>query len=153
MRKGFTLIEVTFYSAILSLLLGGSIASAYALIDANTHTEKQIDIAEEANFILKKLDWILVNVETVDEPAAGESGTHLVVKKRDLSATENPLILALDKNALFLKRGAAKETVLTTKRVGVDSFNVKHFKSDTSEYIEITFILSGTHFEFTKYIR
>ena len=85
--KGFTLIETLIYIALFTILVGTAFATAYQLIQGtdilNTKTVNQ----EEVNFVLRKINWALGDVSTINNPLSGSSG-YLSVTRYDSSVVE-----------------------------------------------------------------
>jgi type II secretory pathway pseudopilin PulG len=56
---GFTLIEVLVYIGLFTLLVGTLLGVAYQTIAATSQINKKIVLGQEADFILRKIDWAL----------------------------------------------------------------------------------------------
>ncbi len=54
--RGFTLIEVVIYLALIGLLFSGLFVSAFAIIESIGRNDTQIMILEEGNFLLAKIE-------------------------------------------------------------------------------------------------
>jgi hypothetical protein len=55
--RGFTLVEVLLYCALLGMLLAGSVVSAYALISSSGRADAASLVAAEGDFVLDKIRW------------------------------------------------------------------------------------------------
>lgn len=58
-NKGFTLIEVVIYLALFSIIIGGALVSVYNIIESSGKLENKVVMQEEANFLLRKINWVL----------------------------------------------------------------------------------------------
>lgn len=61
LNRGFTLIETLVYIALLGILMGGAMLAVYQLIANVGQVNANIAIEEEANFLLRKVNWALGN--------------------------------------------------------------------------------------------
>jgi hypothetical protein len=66
--KGFTLFEALIYIALFTLIIGGSIASAYQIFEGTAQVQNIAERENEINFIQRKLDWVLNGASQVTEP-------------------------------------------------------------------------------------
>ena len=74
MKKGFTLIEVVIYIALMALLLGAGVTTAFYVVDSSQKTKWETNVQSEGNFILRKIDWALTGASD-----ASFSGTTLTI--------------------------------------------------------------------------
>ena len=62
--KGFTLIETLLYLALYAIIVGGAVATAYAIAAGENMTKVQINLLQEGNFILMKMEWALSGAQS-----------------------------------------------------------------------------------------
>src|SRR3989344_3611457 len=122
MNKGFTLIETIIYIALFTILMGGALATAYSLIEGADGTQTKTTVQEEANFVLRKIDWALTGTETINIPGAGYSDI-LSVSKYDgtnivIQLTSGKIEISEDGGATFLP--------ITTDNVAVGTLQFYH---------------------------
>src|SRR3990167_3594630 len=65
--KGFTLIEILIYLALVSLIATISIAAVYPLIDNYYRNQARLDIEGEANFLMRKINWGLTGAYSINK--------------------------------------------------------------------------------------
>ena len=139
---GFTLIEVLVYLALFAVIIGGGMVAVYQIIESTNKTNDKVVIQEDANFLLRKLDWALTGAKPSD--ISNVTATTIRVNKLlvgnldfdlsgdNLTLNSNPL------NSSFVKVGQA---------TGIDVF-----ANPSSEIVQFTFTVNGQRFDETKYL-
>lgn len=64
--KGFTLIEVIIYLALFSIIIGGGMIAVYGIIQSTDNGANHIILEEEANFLLRKIDFALTGATNIN---------------------------------------------------------------------------------------
>lgn len=169
-QSGFTLIETLIYIVLFTMIIGGGMVAAYQIIQATSGGTNHVVMEEEANFLLRKIDWALTGLgssSSITSPSS--TGTTLQVTK-DINGTATQLTFCLVGNNLYLQRGAtcnASSTQLNSSNVSVTptSPNTFIFKRVTAanqpDGIMISFTLKTIQngknvtesFTTTKYLR
>ena len=126
--RGFTLIETLIYASLISVIIGFSLAVTYQIIDSSEKLNKKILIEEEANFLLRKIEWALTGLETINSPLSGATGSILSVNKINFSS--NPLVFDLNLNNLRMKRGLAAPVILNNENLVVSNLIFEHLAMD-----------------------
>ena len=90
-NSGFTLIEVLVYSALLGLIMTAMLGSVYMIIQAYNKTGSTVIVNDEANFILRKMNWALSCATSVTVPAAGATSTTLKLSRNNIPFSQNPM--------------------------------------------------------------
>lgn len=153
-QKGFTLFEALIYIALFTIIIGGSIASAYQIFEGTAQVQGIAERENEVNFVLRKLDWALNGAGAADilEPDSGtpESSRLRVLKDGDVyefSAADGLLSVVEDPS------GSADELVLNNARVEVSSVSFEYIDDDTDSLL-MTMVVDGeTIGPITKFIR
>lgn len=65
-QGGFTLVEALIYIVLFSVVIGGGVASSFYLIQSSAETRGDVMADAEANFVLRKVDYLLTSARTVD---------------------------------------------------------------------------------------
>ncbi len=151
-NNGFSLIEVLIYISLMSLILTGALTLSYQLISSAGTSNKNIIILDEANFMLRKINWAMDGVATINSPAVGASGQTLSVTK---TGAANPIIFDLSSGNLRITESGGAAVILNSSRVVVAGLNFKHFAASGNkpESVKASFTVNGTAFETTKYLR
>ena len=151
--KGFTLIEVLIYVALISIIIGGSLTVVYQILETNSGVYNKIIIEQEANFLLQKIRWTMTGVSTINSPGVGATSSSLSVNKINFS--ENPVIVDLSSSTARMKRGSGQPAVLNSQNVVVENLVFQHLASSSSipEAIKINITVSKKAFTTTIYLR
>ncbi len=68
-ENGFTLIETILYILLFSVIIVGGMAGAYQVIQSTDSTSSKTILEQDANFILRKMDWALSGATTLATPS------------------------------------------------------------------------------------
>ena len=150
--KAFTLIEVIIYIALFSLLIGTALVTTYQLIDGSWNLSRKNIVQEEGNFVMRKINWALAGVQTINNPTSGSDDTLSVTKYNG-----DDIIISLDgtKINLEVNPGGLNEAI-TTESVAVSTLEFTYISGDPSGIrATATITENGVGFPFTitKYIR
>lgn len=81
--NGFTLIETLVYLALFALIIGGVVASAYALFETSGYNQTAAMLQEEQNFLLARFAQTVEGAASIEAPVAGASGPTLSLTAYD----------------------------------------------------------------------
>ncbi|MFH1346921.1 MAG: prepilin-type N-terminal cleavage/methylation domain-containing protein [Spirochaetota bacterium] len=151
--RGFTLIEILIYSALTSIIIGGSLVAVYQIIESSDGIYDKIVIEQEANFLLQKIKWTLTGATTINVPPIGATSSTLSVNKANFS--DNPIIIDLNSNNLRLKRGLNERNILNSQNIAVNDVIFEHQAADGNlpEAIKINFTVNSKLFNTIIYLR
>lgn len=145
-NKGFTLIEVVIYIGLFSLIIGGAMASAYSVIQWSGNDSGKFQTQEEANFLLRKIDWLLTGANSVAPLGVGQT---LNVQNQGTN-----YVFSIAQAAMMLKIGSASPIILNSSNVSVASlsFQVTPETGVVPASVRATFTVNGQQFETKKYL-
>lgn len=148
-QAGFTLLETLIYIALLSFFLASLLGITYQSLESSQQISAKITLQQEANFILRKMDWALTG-----------AGSATSVSPEQLHIVRNNAPLTVD----FLYDSAAKNIQMSTDngvtyyplntintKVTNNSFNLT--SAGGANYAELAITLDGQSFSLKKYIR
>ncbi len=141
-KKGFTLIETTIYIALFALLLSGAIGASFGFIDSSKKSTRDAFTAEEALFIIQKINWLIANA-LITEPALDHESEVLSVTKTDELFRDNPFVMKTQEKTLHLKRGSSQANILHKSNDTLEYFLVNRTKEENREKIFVSFTLNG----------
>lgn len=153
-QNGFTLIETIIYIALFGFLIGSAFVTAYNIIEGSGKLNYKIINQEEANFVLRKLNWALMGIENIENPTIDSpTSSTLIIDKHD----GNKITFQLNTGKIEIKESANGNIFLpiTTENVTVSNLDFTYLKEQNGspEGITATFNLGGNNFNITKYLR
>lgn len=149
---GFTLIETLVYIALFTIVIGGGMVGAYGIIEGTDRTSSKTILEQDANFILRKVDWALTGLDTINS-----SGASLSVNKKDFAS--NPIVFSLSGTNITIKKGSNTAIVLNNSRVKISNLAFTPVTTGGKSGIQATFTVTtidgklSQTFTITKYIR
>ena len=153
-NKGFTLIETLIYIVLFTVLIGGGFVTAYNLMEGTDMLNSKMIIQEETNFVLRKINWVLNGVATVNTPSTGFADT-LSVTKYGGQVVE----MRLNAGKIEIKDGISSSFVpLTTDNVVVSTLQFQYLPAvgtgpSSPAGIIASTTINGFVSTTTKYIR
>lgn len=137
-KKGFTLLEVILYLAIVSTLVFG-IGSFVEIVSASrVKSQTMTEVDQQALQIISSITETIRNAESVSTPLLGQEEQSLTV----LDSIGTPTTIGLDGQRIIINRGSGV-VQLSNNRVSIDSLAFKNLsRVDTPTIIQITITLS-----------
>lgn len=136
-QQGFTLIEVIIYLALFTILMGGTITTAYSVFDSSDRDQARTIAQEEGDFLIAKINWALSGTKNINI----SSSTELFVEKRDASGTATTTIY-LSGTDFYLSRGSNPPVLLNNSNVEVSNL-VFARSGSIPERVQATFKVSA----------
>lgn len=152
MNKGFTLIETIIYIALFGLLIGGALVTSYGLIEGTDRSQSKTTIQEEANFVLRKIDWALTGVKDINIPGSEWSNT-LSVTKYGPTGLIYVVIRPSSGKIEMSEDGGTNFLPITTENVEVSNLGFYRISGAGPDGISASTTISGFVASTTKYIR
>lgn len=128
--RGFTLIEVLIYSALIAMIISGSLIAVYQIIEGSNSIQNKIITEQEANFLISKIRWAFTGATAINFPANGASSSTLSINKANYS--ENPIVFDLSSNNLRIKKGAGNPEILNNQNVAINNLIFEHLAANGS---------------------
>lgn len=122
--KGFTLIEVLIYSAILVIILGGILVTFYSILGTSDSLRYRIELVENSKFLEQKFRWAITGAAQIDSPVIGGTSATLSLNKPGVA---NPLIFDLDNGMVRIASGSETPIPLTNSFVIVTSLSFENY--------------------------
>src|SRR3989344_8176953 len=94
--RGFTLLETIVYIALLTLIMGGTLAATYELLSGQGRASGRNTTQEEGGFVLGKFAWAMGQIVTIVTPASGTT------PELDITTADGPFKLCLAGSAVML---------------------------------------------------
>ena len=152
--SGFTLIETIIYVALISIMMALSLSTVYQILESQGRSRAKIEIEEEINFIMRKIEWSLTGIEQINQPVSNATSTTLSVNKINFS--NNPLVFTITSGDVFLSQGSGGPIPLNSSRVNFNSLIFEHIpvSGGSPAAIKIDFSINDqASIETTIYLR
>lgn len=124
-NKGLTIIELLIYLALVSLIAALATTAVYPMINSSSYYQSWVEIENEGNFIIKKIDWALSGFYLINQPSAGAVSSTLSINKSNFS--DNPIVFNLSGDNLYLTIGAGDPIIINNENVKISAINFEHF--------------------------
>ena len=151
-----TLIETLVYLALFAILFGGAINASYNVLELGARNQTKVIVQQEGDFLLAKIDWVLSGVDTINDPAAGVSGSMLSVNKvMGLDPVTNlpiiePVTISFPSGDMVIgypNRPTPNIIALSNSNIKITDLNFEHVKSTSNdaepESIKTTFTITA----------
>lgn len=148
-NRGFTLIETIIYIALMALLIGGGVVTAFYVTDSAQKNKSDVNIQAEGNFILRKIEWAMSGASSIIV------GATLSITKPSLPPAQNPLVFSLNGSNMQLTRGTGAAQNLNSSNVSVSALSFTDIPASggTPQGVTINFTVNNKPFTLTKYLR
>ena len=130
MNKGSTLIEVLIYAVIYVIVVSGMVIYAFAMLMSSEKSDMRVEVADNARFLVQKMERILQGAVSVNSPVAGVSSDTLSINTATTSW--NPFVIDVASDSLRFKRGLSSAVPITNSLVIVSSVSFKNYSFSTS---------------------
>ena len=130
MNKGSTLIEVLIYAVIYMIVIGGMMIYAFAMLTSSQRVDTQIEVADNARFVVQKMQRVLQGATVITSPAVGASASSLSITTA--TASWNPFVVDVASGSLRFKKGSAEAIPITNGFVTISSVSFKNYSFSPS---------------------
>jgi len=145
--KGFTLLEMLIYIALLSLLIAGSLEAAYQLA-VNAEASRASSLPErEGEFVLRKLEYALYGMSAATLP----SGSDVHITKYDGTQTD----FSLASGTIMIAENGGVPEALTDSDVRVSNLHFSLIAAHGTVPFGLTAdaVINGIDFTITRYAK
>lgn len=147
-NDGFLLLEAVIYLALFLVFVGGVASSFYHLSFSDQDLSEEVLVIDEAEFVLKKINWLLSDTSKVLKPASGETTEYLLIKDEFEKTTK----IFLD-NGLVVMEVDDEKFFLHDEKVVFE--NLRFFNhSDVpvqNFLVETSFMVGGRQFQSARF--
>lgn len=149
-NAGFTLIETLIYVTLFVVMIGGSLGAVYQIIQSTNAANAWIVVNNEANFLLRKINWALTGASAVSVPSPQD----LQIYKTTPPPGGNPIVFDWNGGNLRMARGGGAPVILNSVNIAVASLSFqKIVETGRPDAIKTGFKINGQNFETLKYLR
>jgi Tfp pilus assembly protein PilE len=155
-KTGFSLIEMIIYITLFSLIMTGTLLSAYQLIASSAQTEAKVTIQEEGNFIVRKISFALTGLSDITTPSLlSATSSTLVVSKHNYSGNPITIRFNIASSSIEMAEGVGDFVSLSTQNVVVSDLQFTFISGAGTlpNGVTAAFSINGVPFGITKYLR
>jgi prepilin-type N-terminal cleavage/methylation domain-containing protein len=154
--RGFTLIEMVVYIALMGLLMTGVLVCAFDLIQSSQKTGGKTAVQEEGTFALRKIQWAFADMSAA--PTLGGSGCTQTISIAKTGYPLNPIEFrrnATNNSIEMREGGAGAYSAITTSNVSASclKFYAIAAVGAAPAGVTATTTIAGLDFVNTTYVR
>lgn len=135
--KGFTLIELILYIAIVTIMLSALVPFAWAVIGGGVKSTTQEEVASQARYLGQRLSLEIRNAKAINSV----SPTRLSLQ--EFNPVNDPTIIDLSGGFLRIKQGAKPVLNLNSTDVALTSLVFTNRSSADTKQVQFAFTLSS----------
>jgi len=139
--RGYTLIELLLYVALIGILLSAVTAFFGVTADARLKNQTISEVNEQGTYALDYIAQAVRNASVITLPAAASSGSQLTLTVPTSSLS--PTVFSVANGVLQVKEGTGSAVALTNSNIQVTSFTVTNLtKSGTMGIAQIAITIN-----------
>lgn len=140
-NRGFTLIELILYMAIVTIVMGALIPFAWNVIGGSVKSSAEQEVSSQARFVSEKIKYEIRNASSINEPLPGTSGSVLNLN----SSPSTVISLNSDKVQISDDGGAA--TNLNSNDTSVSGLTFTSYESadGKTKHIQFSFTIDDNY--------
>jgi prepilin-type N-terminal cleavage/methylation domain-containing protein len=147
MNRGFTLIETIVYLALMGLLLSGAILASYQILTSSSALDTKNTTAEEAAFVMRKLDWAFASASDFTPIGSHE----IQISRYDTDTID--IRWSAGSPVEMQETGSGGFQPITTDNISVTDLTFVENDVGSLKGVDITLQVNGLTFTATHYIR
>jgi len=135
-RKGFTLIEIMIYTAIVVIILAAVVNFAWNIIYGGVKTSSWQEVQQNTRFAMERITQAVRSASGINSPSMGNSANSLSLQMANPDL--NPTVFDVSEDKIRLSQGINGPYELTTDELEVTNLNFTNLSyADTSGTIRI----------------
>ena len=155
--RGFTIVEMLVYIALLGILMTGALLGAWQLLQGSAQISGRTVTQDEESFVLHKIDWALTGAKTITSPSSGTPySSTLSLTKYDATTVD----ICLSGQKVWMRENKTGGVCADSSFASTTTTNVKvtglsfHYISGPPVGIEAAVTVNNTFTaSTTKYVR
>ena len=139
--KGFTLIEVIVYIAIMSTIVIALSSLFSVLLQTRVRNQTVTEVDQVGVNLMQKITQTIKNSSGINSPAKGTSSS--ILSLSNAVSSINPTVFSLNANNILITEGVNSSVILNSNTISISSLTFQNV-SGTSNLgnIKITFIIN-----------
>ncbi|OHA79283.1 MAG: hypothetical protein A2747_02470 [Candidatus Yonathbacteria bacterium RIFCSPHIGHO2_01_FULL_44_41] len=151
-RRGFTLIEMVVYTAILGIIAVLAINSTLAMTRAFTSLRVSRDINSSATALFERLTRDIRGAYGVDlaQSDLGSNPGRLTLNTKDGGGSNTTIEFYVDNGLIKIREGGVAQGTITTTSTTATNFVVRQLSNINTQAVKIEVTLSATRGDITR---
>lgn len=151
-RRGFTLIEMVVYVAILGIIAVLAINSTLAMTSAFTSLRVSRDLNSSATVLFERLTRDIRGAYGIDisQSTFNSSPGRLTLNTKDVGGSNTTVEFYVDNGLIKIREGSVAQGAIMTTSTGVTNFVVRQLSNTNTQAIKIETTLSAKRGNITK---
>lgn len=121
-RRGFTLIELILYIAIVGTILLSAVGFLSVILESRIQSQITAEVEQQGSFAVTTLADAIRNADGISTPAAGESDDTLEIT----AGGTNSVVSFSVENGTLMENEGGNKIALTNNRVSVSNFAIQN---------------------------
>ena len=142
-RKGFTLIELVVYLALVSGILVTATSFAWNIINSRTKAFAVQEVAQNGRFISERLVQVVHQAMEITEPRPGESSERLLLTMRE--SADDPTEFIFSDGRLFMVRDGGEPLAMSSDQVFVKSLRFVNLSPSNAKSKNLKIMIELEH--------
>jgi len=140
-KKGFTLVEVMLYIALISALVLMMSSFLYMVLGARSKSQAILEVESQGKFVMSQITQTIRNSDSITIPLAGSSGQILSLTSQ--VPTRNPTVFNSTGTDIQIKEGTDPIIPLTSSQVSISGLSFQNIsRTNTPGTLRIQFTVS-----------
>lgn len=140
-QKGFTLVELLLYIAIVSIIVFSSASLLQFTLESRVKNQTIAEVEQEGVQVMQLITQTIRNGTAINLPTIGNSSALLSINV--VTGANSPTIFDLSSGRVRIKEGSGVATNLTSSKVTVTNLNFQNLsRTSTPNTIRISFTIS-----------
>ncbi len=140
-RKGFTLVELLLYVAIVSLMVSTIVYFSITILEARVKNQTIAEVEQQGVQVMQIIAQTVRNSTDINAPAQGTSAATLSMNT--YTGSNNPTIFDVSGGVIRMKEGSGSPVPLTNSRVTVSGLTFQNLsRANTPGVIRVQFTIT-----------
>lgn len=135
-QKGFTLIELILYIAIVTILLNALVPFAWNMIEGGVKSATGQEVFTQGQYVADRITFEIRNASDINSVSSTQ------ISLATANPATNPTIISLNAGVINLKQGSAPPIALNSANTTISSLNFTNYSSSDGNTKNIQFIFT-----------
>lgn len=120
-NRGFSLVEIIIYTALLGLVMTGFVLVTQTAIIMQSRTRNALILEENIRFAQNRIVSLIHQASEITTPTANSSGSNLILTMDDQA--KNPTTISVSGGVIYITEGNSPSENLTSSEIDITNLN------------------------------